>query len=76
MKSKTKDKEIALAFEEVSMHLKIAKLIETLRLKEGLTQVQMAKKTEVSKQMIARLDTGDQDRNHTLAPINKVFFCF
>ncbi|MBL6990569.1 MAG: helix-turn-helix domain-containing protein [Bacteriovoracaceae bacterium] len=74
LKSKMKDSEISLAFEEVSIHLKIAKLIETLRLKEGLTQTQLAKKANVSQPMIARLEKGDQDRVPTLATINKVLF--
>lgn len=72
LKSKIKDKELLVAFEEVAMHLKIAKLVETLRAKEGLTQAQLAKKANVSQPMIARLERGDQDRVPTLTTINKV----
>ncbi|RLA61588.1 MAG: hypothetical protein DRQ88_00875 [Epsilonproteobacteria bacterium] len=67
-----KDKEISLAFAGVAIHLKIARLIEILRLKEGLTQSQLAKKAKVSQPMIARLERGDQDRVPTLSTINKV----
>lgn len=72
LKSKLKDKEIAVSYEEVKMHLKIAKIIEELRLKAGFTQAQLAKKSKVSQPMIARLEKGDQDRVPTLATINKV----
>ena len=72
VKSKLKDKEIALSYERVKMHLKIASIIEDLRIKEGLTQAQLAKRAGVSQPMIARLERGDQDRIPTLATINKV----
>ena len=70
---KTKSsKEFQIVFEETKMQLKIARVIEELRLKEGLTQAQLAKKAKVSQPMIARLERGDQDRVPTLATINKV----
>lgn len=72
LKSKLKDKEISIPYEEVKMHLRLAKTIEELRLKEGLTQQQLAKIAKVSQPMIARLEKGDQDRVPTLATINKV----
>jgi predicted transcriptional regulator len=72
LNSKLKDKQIAVDYEQVKMHLKIAKIIEKLRLKKGLTQSQLAKKANVSQPMIARLERGDQDRVPTLATINKV----
>lgn len=74
-KSKKKDSEFQLAYEEVKMHLKIAHLLEDLRLKAGFTQSQLAKKAGVSQPMIARLERGDQDRVPTLTTINKVFGC-
>lgn len=72
LKSKLKDKEISIHYEEIKMHLKIAKTIEDIRLKSGLTQAQLAKKAKVSQPMIARLEKGDQDRVPTLSTINKV----
>ena len=72
LKTKLKDKEFSISYEEVKMHLKIARIIEDLRLKSGLTQVQLAKKANVSQPMIARLERGDQDRVPTLSTINKV----
>ena len=72
LKSKLKNKEFALGYEEVAMHLKIAQTIEVLRNEVGLTQKQLATKAGVSQPMIARLERGDQDRIPTLATINKV----
>ena len=73
VKTKKNDKEFQVAYEEVKMHLKIARLVEDFRLKAGLTQTQLAKKAGVSQPMIARLERGDQDRVPTLSTINKVF---
>ena len=72
IKSKKKSEEFQVAYEEVKMHLKIAHLIEDLRIKSGMTQAQLAKKAGVSQPMIARLERGDQDRVPTLSTINKV----
>lgn len=72
LKSKLKDTEFRIGYEEVKMHLKIAALIEEMRIKSGLTQAQLAKKANVSQPMIARLEKGDQDRTPTLSTINKV----
>jgi len=71
LKSKT-SKEFQLSFEETKMHLKIARLVEELRLKKDLTQTQLAKKAGVSQPMIARIEKGDQDRVPTLSTINKI----
>ena len=73
IKRKTKNDEFRLMYEEVKMHLKIAHLIEELRIKANMTQAQLAKKSSVSQPMIARLERGDQDRVPTLSTINKVF---
>lgn len=72
LKKKLKDSEFSVAYEEASMHLKIAVLIEELRHKKGLTQAQLAKLAGVSQSMIARLEKGDQDRTPTLSTVNKV----
>jgi predicted transcriptional regulator len=73
LKTKLKDDEFKVAYEEVKIHLKIANLLEELRHKAGLTQADLAKKTGVSQPMIARLERGDQDRVPTLHTINKIF---
>ena len=70
--SKTKNNEFQLAYEETKIHLKIARLLEDMRLKSGLTQTELAKRAGVSQPMIARLERGDQDRIPT---INKIFSC-
>jgi len=72
-KVSSKNKEFAVAFNEAKIHLKIASLIEELRIKAELTQAALAKKAGVSQPMIARLERGDQDRVPTLSTINKVF---
>ncbi len=72
-KSKLKDNGFKVAYEEVQMHLKIAKLLEELRHKAGMTQAELANATGVSQPMIARLERGDQDRVPTLHTINKIF---
>ena len=72
LKSKLKDTEFRIGYEEVKMNLKIAALIEEMRIKSGLTQAQLAKKANVSQPMIAKLEKGDQDRTPTLSTINKV----
>lgn len=72
LKEQLKDKELLIGYNQVRMHFKIARLVEELRLKEGLTQKQLAKKAKVSQPMIARLEKGDQERVPTLATINKV----
>ncbi len=73
LKTKLTDPDMRLAYDEASMHLRVAHLIEDLRIKAGLTQAQLAKKAGVSQPMIARLERGDQDRIPTLSTINKVF---
>lgn len=70
---KLASRNLRLAYEEVSMHLKVARLLEELRSKSGLTQQQLALKAGVSQPMIARLERGDQARIPTLSTINKVF---
>lgn len=73
LKTKLADPDMRLAYDEAAMHLRVAHLIEDLRIKAGLTQAQLAKKAGVSQPMIARLERGDQDRIPTLSTINKVF---
>ena len=72
LSKKLADKTIKVPYEESLMHLKLARIVEDLRIKSGLTQVQLAKKAGVGQPMIARLERGDQDRVPTLATINKV----
>jgi len=73
LKKKLVVRDLRIAYEEATIHLKVANLIEELRNKAGLTQTQLAKKAGVSQPMIARLERGDQDRIPTLSTINKVF---
>jgi predicted transcriptional regulator len=72
-KKKLTSKDFRVAYEEAAMHLKVARLLEELRQKAGLTQAELADKAGVSQPMIARMERGDQDRIPTLSTINKVF---
>lgn len=72
LKKKMKDSDFRVKFEESKTHLKVARIVEELRLKAGMTQKELAEKTGVSQPLIARLENGDQDRVPTLATINKV----
>ncbi len=73
IREKRKDEEFSVAYEEASMHLRIARLIEELRQKDGLTQAELAKRAGVSQPMIARLEAGDPRRVPTLSTVSKVF---
>ena len=72
LKGKSKNKEFYFHFQSTQMHLKLARMIEKLRVKSKLTQTQLAKKAGVSQPMIARLEKGDQNRIPTLVTINKI----
>lgn len=72
LKKKLKDKELSIMYDEASMHLKIARIIEELRQKKGWSQAELADKSGVSQPMIARLENGDPNRVPTLSTINKV----
>ena len=73
LKKKLKDKELSFSYEEAAIHLKIARLVENLRQKEGLTQAQLSNLSGISQPMIARLERGDPNRIPTLSTINKIF---
>ncbi len=72
LEGKSKNEEFCFHFQSAQMHLKLARVIEKLRVKSKLTQTQLAKKAKVSQPMIARLEKGDQNRIPTLATINKI----
>lgn len=74
LERKLKDPEFKAGFEEARNYLRIARLIVHLRLEAGLTQSQLAKKTDVSQPMIARVEKGDQSRVPTLATLNKILY--
>ena len=58
-----------LAFDEHRFYLQIARLVSDLRVRAGLSQVELAKKAGVSQPMIARLEKGDSGRTPTFDTI-------
>lgn len=72
LEGKSANEEFCFHFQSAQMHLKLARMVEQLRLKSKMTQLQLAKKAKVSQPMIARLERGDQHRVPTLATISKV----
>ena len=69
---KLKSSDFRMAFEENKMHLNVARTIERLRLKSGLTQKELAEKAGVSQPMIARMEKGDPTRTPTLSTISTI----
>ena len=72
LRKKSKDEEFCFHFRSAGMHLKLARMVEKLRLKSKLTQAELARRAKVSQPMIARLERGDQSRIPTLATITKI----
>lgn len=63
---------ISLTFEEKNRNMETGKLIKDLRLKKGMTQEELAAKTEVSARTIQRIENGEVDpRAYTLQMIAK-----
>ena len=73
LKENLKSPEFKLHFEEVSMHLKIARLLEEVRKGCDLTQAEVAEKAGVSTTLITRLENGYQKRVPTIKTVSKIF---
>lgn len=67
-----KNNEFKILFDEHKFYLQIAHLISDLRAKNGLSQIELAKKAGVSQPMIARLEKGDHQRTPTFDTIFKI----
>ena len=72
LKRQLKDQEVRLMYEEKRFYLQIGRLVYELRLKNGLSQEQLAQKAKVSQPLIARLEKGDKNRIPTFETIYKI----
>jgi ribosome-binding protein aMBF1 (putative translation factor) len=57
-----KDPEIRFYYEQNKAKAKIAQIVKTARLRAHLSQVGLAKKVKTSQSMIARLESGTDER--------------
>ncbi len=67
-----KNKEVKFLFDERRFYLQVAHLISELRVKAGLSQLELAKRARVSQPLIARLESGDRRRTPTFDTIFKI----
>lgn len=71
---KIKDPEFAAGYDSGFEEFKIGLLIKELRLKEGMTQEQLAKKMNTKKSVISRMENHSEDiRLSTLGKVADVF---
>jgi ribosome-binding protein aMBF1 (putative translation factor) len=62
LKRELKDPEFGFYFEREKSITEIARLVRDARAKAGLTQAQLAKKSQTSQAVIARLESGTDQR--------------
>ena len=62
-----------MRFNEEKFYLQIAQLVCEIRMKQGMSQTDLAKRAKVSQPMIARLEKGVSNRIPTFNTIFKVF---
>lgn len=67
-----KNNQFKLLYDQRRFFLEIAHLISELRAKQGISQVQLARKAKVSQPFIARIENGDPRRTPTLETIHKI----
>lgn len=73
-KRKTKDSEFATGYESGFEEFRIGLLIKELRLKEGMTQEELADKMHTKKSVISRMENHSEDiRLSTLGKVAEVF---
>ena len=73
-KRKKKDPEFASGYESGYEEFKIGLLIKELRLKEGMTQEELAIKMKTKKSVISRMENHSEDiRLSTLGKVAEVF---
>lgn len=72
LKKELKDVEFCFYFEKEKAISEIARLVRDARLKAGLTQVDLAKKAKTSQTVIARLESGTDQRIPTLDLLERI----
>ena len=72
LKRELKDPEFSFYFEREKYLSEIARLVRDARLKAGLTQAQLAKKAQSSQVVIARLESGTDQRVPSLDLLERI----
>ncbi|MDP2607167.1 MAG: helix-turn-helix transcriptional regulator [Deltaproteobacteria bacterium] len=67
-----KDPEFSFYFQREQAISEIARLVRDARLKAGLTQAQLAKKAQSSQVVIARLESGTDQRTPSLDLLERI----
>ena len=67
-----KDPEVSFYFQKEQAISEIARLVRDARLKAGLTQAQLAKKAQSSQVVIARLESGTDQRTPSLDLLERI----
>jgi len=71
---KLRDKEFALNYDVGYEEFKIGYIIKKLRMKEGMTQEELAEKMHTKKSVISRMENHSEDiRLSTLSKVAEVF---
>ena len=72
LKRELKDPEFSFYFEREKSISEIARFVRDARLKAGLTQAQLAKKAQSSQVVIARLESGTDQRVPSLDLLERI----
>lgn len=72
LKRELKDREFSLYFQREKAISEIARLVRDARLKAGLTQAQLAQKAQSSQVVIARLESGADQRTPSLELLERI----
>jgi HTH-type transcriptional regulator / antitoxin HipB len=73
-KRKKTDKEFAVGYDSGYEEFKIGVMIKELRIKEGMTQEELAKRLNTKKSVISRMENHSEDiRLSTLGKVAEVF---
>jgi ribosome-binding protein aMBF1 (putative translation factor) len=72
LKRELKDPEFSFYFEREKSISEIARLVRDARVKAGLTQAQLAKKAQSSQVVIARLESGTDQRVPSLDLLERI----
>jgi ribosome-binding protein aMBF1 (putative translation factor) len=67
-----KDPEVRFYYEQNKAKVKIAQIVKTARLRAHLSQIGLAKKIKTSQSMIARLESGTDERDTTLPVLSRI----
>jgi ribosome-binding protein aMBF1 (putative translation factor) len=72
LRRELKDREFSFYFEREKSISEIARLVRDARLRAGLTQAQLAKKAQSSQVVIARLESGADQRVPSLDLLERI----